>query len=109
MSDKQNKRPADDQSNETTCSQLGKRIGDTSDIPDLLLKELRIEPRWHKEFLDALRSLEGIATRSEIMVTVYRQTGKIMKRAAFYRAAKTLRLLDIVSKRGKIYRLTKEQ
>lgn len=62
---------------------IGSRLGDTSDLPPQLRALLVKKPTLIGQVLDALRALDGIATTDELLVMVWRQTGRVCPRRAF--------------------------
>lgn len=89
---------------------LGKRVGEIHSLPEELRAQLIVGKRDELEevLLDALRELEGIANLDELLVAVYRATGKVYKRTfvsnKMYRMASN-GLVESVPKRKGVYRL----
>lgn len=91
-------------------SNLGRRIGDTADLPPELLDQLQLMKvgELDQVVIDVLRDdLEGIANLDEILVAVYRKSGEIQKRQylsnKLYRMSKMELIESVKGKKG-VYR-----
>lgn len=62
---------------------VGTRLGDLADLPPQLRALLTKPKTLQDQVCDALASLDGIATTDELLVMVYRQTGRICQRRPF--------------------------
>jgi len=85
---------------------IGKRIGNTLDLPEELRSQLQISKMDELEtkILDVLKSLEGIGNIDEIMVGLYRSHGIIQNRGfisnKLYRMSKNQSIESIKGKKG---------
>jgi hypothetical protein len=93
---------------------LGNRIGDISDLPDSLRKELKIlnETTTEGKIADVIDNVyDRIATIDEILVGIYRHHNVTQKRHLLanklYRMAKEGRIHSIKGKKG-VYTTDKE-
>lgn len=62
---------------------VGTRLGDISDLPPQLRALLAKTPTLVDQVREALKALEGIATTDELLVMVYRKTGRVCQRRPF--------------------------
>lgn len=92
---------------------IGSRFGDLSDLPDGLIRQIpaaRVD-EFEREILDVLKHrLEGIGSVDEILVGLYRQSGKVHERAKLagklYRmVTRRPRLLEAVQGKRGLYRV----
>jgi hypothetical protein len=67
----------------TELQQVGSRLGNLDDLPAQLRALLTKKPTLVDHVRDALKALDGIATTDELLVMVYRQTGRVCRRRAF--------------------------
>lgn len=98
---------------ETLPRDIGARFGDLADLPESLLKQIpavRID-EFEQEILDVIRHrLERVASVDEILVGLYRHSGKVHERqklaGKLYRmvSSKPPLLESVQGKRG-VYRL----
>jgi len=89
---------------------IGRRIGNLNDLPEELRSQLVAAKRdeLEEQILQALRELDGVANIDEVLVAIYRATGKVRKRNyvanKLYRMARE-GLVESVPKRKGVYRL----
>ena len=92
---------------------LGSRFGDTSDLPEALLRQIpsaRIGD-LEREILDVVKlRFDGMASVDEVLVGLYRQSGVVHDRkkiaGKLYRMVGSKpRLLEAVEKKRGVYRL----
>lgn len=92
---------------------VGNRFGDLSDLPEGLIRQIpavRVDDS-EQEVLDVLKHrLEGVGTVDEILVGLYRHTGKVLDRAKLagklYRmVTRRPRLLESVQGKRGVYRV----
>lgn len=97
--------------NETPLPEsLGRRLGNLSDLPDDLKKQLQAAKvdDLHEQVITSLEQLEGAANLDEVLVALYRATGKVYNRAylsnKMYRMAQAGAIISVPKKKG-VYRL----
>ena len=62
---------------------VGTRLGNLNDLPPQLRALLTKPKTLQDQVCDALAALDGLATTDELLVMVYRQTGRICLRRPF--------------------------
>jgi len=89
---------------------LGRRLGDLSDLPDELKSQLQATKvgELDASIMDVLETqLDGAGNVDEILVGLYRKTGEIHKRQyisnKLYRMAQTGMIVSVPKKKG-VYR-----
>lgn len=91
---------------EDLTEKIGKRLGNISDLPEELRKQLQITKTDELEdvILEVMKELEGIANTDEILVGIYRKTKKIIERTflsnKMYRMGKTGHIISVAGKKG---------
>lgn len=70
-------------SGEVGRQRVGTRLGNLSDLPPQLRALLTKPKTLQDKVCDALAALDGVATTDELLVMVYRQTGRVYQRRAF--------------------------
>ncbi|MDD3183645.1 MAG: hypothetical protein PHD48_12715 [Alphaproteobacteria bacterium] len=97
--------------NENSLDKVGKRLGNLSDLPDELKKQLQATKtdELERQILDVLSGLEGIGNIDEVLVGLYRKFSVIQERAflsnKMYRMAKAGHLKSVKGKKG-VYEMT---
>lgn len=95
---------------ETLPESLGRRLGNLSDLPEELQKQLQATKvdDLHEHVIHSLKQLDGVANLDEMLVALYRATGKVYKRPylsnKMYRMAQAGAIESIPKKKG-VYRL----
>jgi uncharacterized LabA/DUF88 family protein len=85
---------------------VGKRIGNISDLPELLRNQLQAAKtdELERQVLEVLEGFEGVANIDEILVGLYRRFSLIQERAfisnKLYRMQKAGHLISVKGKRG---------
>ncbi|MFZ0946154.1 MAG: hypothetical protein WB930_13880 [Syntrophobacteraceae bacterium] len=85
---------------------VGKRLGNLSDIPEELRKQLQATKtdEFERQILEVLSDLEGIGNIDEILVGLYRRFGIVQQRAflsnKLYRMTTSGHLRSVKGKRG---------
>ena len=64
-------------------AQVGGRLSNLDDLPAQLRALLKKPSTLVDQVCDALKALDGIATTDELLVMVYRQTGRVCNRRPF--------------------------
>ncbi len=92
--------------NDNALEKVGKRLGNLSDLPEELKKQLQATKtdELERQILEVLSELEGIGNIDEILVGLYRKYTVIQDRAflsnKMYRMAKSGHLKSVKGKKG---------
>ena len=95
---------------ESLPESLGRRIGNMADLPEELRKQLQVAKvdDLHVQVIDSLEQLDGVANLDEVLVALYRASGKVYNRAylsnKMYRMAQAGAIESVPKKKG-VYRL----
>jgi len=90
---------------------VGKRLGNLSDLPEELKKQLQATKidDFERKILETFSKLEGIANIDEVLVGLYRNFNEIQDRAfvsnKLYRMAKAGHVKSVKGKKG-VYQTT---
>ncbi len=91
---------------EAPLDKVGKRLGNTSDLPEELKNQLQATKtdELERQILDVLSNLEGVGNLDELLVGLYRKYNVIQDRQflsnKLYRMAKTGHVKSIKGKKG---------
>ena len=92
-------------------SDLGKRVGDLTDLPEELRRQLQIGKisELEREIIDVLKDeYAGVANVDEILVGLYRRNGQIHQRQflanKLYRMGMASQIVSVPRKKG-VYRV----
>lgn len=95
---------------EKKIENLGRRLGNISDLPQELKKQLQSTTtvEFESKISNIIKDLEGIATIDEILVCYYRKYSEILKRqflaGKLYRMIKDGIIVSVEGKKG-VYKL----
>lgn len=93
---------------------FGRRVGTLDDLPDDLKNQLQVgkQDELHAQVIHSLTQLDGVANLDEVLVALYRMTGKVYKRTylsnKMYRMAQSGDIESVPRKKG-VYRLPPRQ
>jgi hypothetical protein len=88
---------------------LGRRVGDLSDLPAELRAELQVAKigELEQQIIAVLMGLDGVANVDEILVGLWRSEGKLLKRQyvanKLYRMGQARQIASVPKKKG-VYR-----
>lgn len=91
---------------EAPLDKVGKRLGNTSDLPEELKNQLQATKtdELERQILDVLSGLEGVGNLDEVLVGLYRKYSVIQERQflsnKLYRMAKTGHVKSVKGKKG---------
>lgn len=92
--------------NDSLPHDLGRRLGDLSDLPEALKQQLQAAKisDLDRSIIDTIAALDGVANVDEILVGLYRTTGEVHKRQyisnKLYRMAQSKQIASVPRKKG---------